>query len=195
MLRGLRASRRVPLSIDTRKAAVAEAACGAGAVLVNDVSGLADPELAAVAARCDAGLVVMHNRLSVLRSGSWYPRRPYGDVVADVAAELRALAERAVAAGVPPERLIFDPGLGFGKSPDDNLGLLRGLRALPRPLLVGTSRNGFIRRVLDLPIDQREEGTAAVVALAVAGGADVVRVHDRRAMARVARLADAVVRA
>jgi dihydropteroate synthase len=163
--------------------------------VVNDVSGLADPDMPAVAARHGAVLVVMHNRASVLRGGVMYPERPYGDVVAEVAAGLGALAARARAAGVPAERLVFDPGLGFGKSPEDNLALLRGLAALPRPLLVGPSRKSFIGHVLGLPVAEREEGTAAAVALSVAGGADIVRVHDVRAMARVARLADAVVRA
>lgn len=194
VLAGLRAACDLPLSVDTRRASVAEAACRAGAVVVNDISGLQDPELPGVAAGHGAALVVMHNRRSLLRDGSWYPERPYGDVVAEVAEELHDLAERAVRAGVPRERLVFDPGIGFGKTPADNLALLRGLRSLPRPLLVGPSRKSFIGHVLGLPPAERDEGTAAAVSLAIAGGADVVRVHDVRAMARVARLADAIVR-
>jgi dihydropteroate synthase len=187
-LRAIAARVRVPISVDTSKAAVAEAALAAGASLVNDVRGLTrDPELAAVVARHGVPAVVTHDA----------PPDGRGDLVASVVRELARRLERALAAGIAWEHLIVDPGFGFGKDWRQNLQLLRRLgelRVLGRPVLVGTSRKGTIGRVLGLPEDERVEGTAATVALAVAGGADVVRVHDMRAMARVARMSDAVVR-
>ena len=178
----------VPLSIDTSKAAVAEAALAAGAALINDVRGLsADPDLAAVAARAGVPVVVMHDRAPDGR----------GDLIASIVGELARRLDRALAAGIAWEQLIVDPGFGFGKTPRENLELLRRLselRALGRPILTGSSRKGTIGRVLGLPPAERVEGTAATVALAIAGGADVVRVHDVRPLARVVRMADAVVR-
>jgi dihydropteroate synthase len=121
----------------------------------------------------------------------------YADLVTDVLASLRASLSRAREAGVPTENVILDPGLGFGKGPEHNLEILRRLEefnALGRPLLVGTSRKSTIGLVLDLPVEERLEGTAATVALAIANGADMVRVHDVKAMTRVARMSDAIVR-
>ena len=188
VIRALAGRIAVPLAIDTSKAAVAEAALAAGASMVNDVRGLtADPDLAAVVARAGAAVVVMHDR----------PADGRGDLLASILRELARRLDRALAAGIAWEQLIVDPGFGFGKGPRENLELLRRLgelRALGRPILAGTSRKGTIGRVLGLPPDERVEGTAATVALAVAGGADLARVHDVRAMARVARMTDAVVR-
>lgn len=194
----------VPISVDTSKAAVAEAALRAGAVIVNDVWGFRlDPAIAEVTARHGAAAVLMHNRsrrehVSIDPAlGGMYLGADYTDVVADVAAELRISIELARGAGVPDDHIILDPGLGFGKSVAQNLELLdrlAELRSLGYPLLVGPSRKSFIGYTLGLPPDQRVEGTAATVAIAIARGADIVRVHDVQAMARVARMADAVVR-
>jgi dihydropteroate synthase len=190
----------VPISVDTYKSEVAEAALEVGASIVNDVWGLGrDPRIADVAARYGAVLVVTHNRAAAARVdalGGLYPEVAYADVVAEVAEGLRRAAARAESRGVPRDRIWVDPGLGFGKTPAQSLELLRRLRelALGYPLLVGPSRKSFLGRVLGLPVGERLEGTAAAVALAVAGGADVVRVHDVQAMVRVVRVADAVVR-
>jgi len=178
----------VPISIDTTKAEVARQALGRGAHLVNDVSGLtADPEMARVVAHYRAPVVVMHNQ----------QRAAYRDVVAEVSQRLAFLVARAVEAGIAPQSIIVDPGLGFGKNARHNLEILRRLgelRRLGRPVLIGPSRKGTIGQVLGLPADQRVEGTAACVAVGIANGADLVRVHDVQAMVRVARMADAIVR-
>ena len=178
----------VPVSIDTSKAAVSDAALQAGASIINDVRGLtADPEMAAVAARAKCPVVIMHD-LKIESAERLIP---------DITRELSLRIERALAAGVEWENIIIDPGFGFGKTADLNLILLRRLReliALGRPILAGTSRKSTIGKVLGVDPDDRIEGTAATVALAIANGADIVRVHDVRQMARVARMTDAVVR-
>jgi dihydropteroate synthase len=182
----------VPISVDTRKAAVAEAALAAGAVAVNDVSGLRDdPALAPLVARTGAGLVLGHWP----RAGE-PPAEAPGPVGA-VLAGLRASIARARAAGVAPAQLAVDPGLGFGKPPHESLALLRGLAALHGlglPLVVGPSRKGFIGHVLGPAEQFGWEGTAAAVALAIAQGAAIVRVHDVARLVRVVRMADAIVR-
>jgi len=188
LIRALAGRVNVPIAVDTSKAAVAAAALAAGATLINDVRGLqADPDLAAVVARAGVPVVVMHDQVPDDR----------GDLLASIVGELSRRLDRALAAGIAWEQLIVDPGFGFGKGPRENLELLRRLgemRVLGRPILAGTSRKGTIGRVLGLPPDERVEGTAATVALAIAGGADLVRVHDVQAMVRVARMTDAVVR-
>jgi len=184
----------VPLSVDTRKASVAEAALAAGAGAVNDVSGLRhDPALAGVVARAGATLILGHWE-SRLPGARWSGADP----VAVVRDGLRWSLERAQAAGVAPERLAVDPGLGFGKPPRVSLALLRGidrLWALGRPVVIGPSRKGFIGRVLGAEAQLGWEGTAAAVALAIAGGAAMVRVHDVARLVRVVRMADAIVSA
>lgn len=194
----------VPISIDTYKAEVARQALAAGATIINDVWGLRmDPAMGQVAAHGGAALVVMHNRsrpkdaVQEARLGGRYLGVEYDDLIGDIARESQESVDLALAAGVPAERIIVDPGVGFGKTVEQNLELIRRLRelkALGYPLLVGPSRKSFVGYTLNLPPDQRVEGTAAAVALCIAGGADIVRVHDVAVMDRVVRLADAVVR-
>jgi len=205
VIEALRRATDAPISIDTYKADVARAALGAGADLINDVWGLRmDPAMPALAAESGAPVVLMHNRSKPqnaeqsARLGGRYVGVEYGDLLADVLRELRALVDDACAAGVVRERLIIDPGIGFGKTVEQNLRLLNHLdelRVLGLPILLGTSRKGFIGYTLDATPDDRSEGTAATVALGIVRGADVVRVHDVRAMVRVARMADAALRA
>ena len=175
----------VPVSIDTWKLPVAEAAVAAGATIINDVWGLQrSPGLAALAAREGLGLVVMHNQEGT----------EYNDLMGELVASLRRAIAVAEAAGVPSERVIVDPGIGFGKTAEQNLVVLRRLAemaSLERPLLVGTSRKSFIGRILDLPVEDRLEGTAASVAAAVLRGDDIIRGHDVREMSRAIRVAEA----
>jgi dihydropteroate synthase len=178
----------VPVSIDTYKSGVARRALEAGASMINDVWGLRrDPALAALVAEWGVPLVISANQRET----------DYGDIVPAVLDSLRWGIDRAVEAGVARENIIVDPGIGFGKTLEGNLEVLRRLdelKQLNRPILLGTSRKSMIGMVLDLPADQRIEGTAATVALGIAGGADIVRVHDVMQMSRVVRMADAVVR-
>jgi dihydropteroate synthase len=177
------------ISVDTFKAQVAEAALDAGAMLVNDITGLRfDERMAALVAERGVPVVAMSN----LRG------QPRHDPLGDVVRQLSGSIDRALAAGIEWGRIIVDPGIGFGLNAEENvqvLGRLGELRALGRPLLVGTSRKSTIGKVLGgLPESDRLEGTAATVALGIAQGVDIVRVHDVQAMARVARMADAIVR-
>jgi dihydropteroate synthase len=170
----------LPVSIDTQKPRVADTALAAGAVVLNDVSGLADPELASVAAHHHAYLVLTHN--------GWHADR-------EVLPTLHALVEQAMHAGMQEQRLILDPGLGFGKTLEHSLRVLReldGLTALGFPVLVGASRKGFIGRVLDVPPNDRLEGSLACAAIATMKGASILRVHDVRPSVRAARMAWAV---
>ncbi len=192
------------LSVDTYKAEVAEAALKAGAGMVNDVWGLrADPRMAEVVARYQVPMVLMHNRSTPqhaeirARLGGRYVGVDYDDLLADVRRELLESVALAHAAGVPDEHIILDPGIGFGKTVAQNLELVNRLdeiRALGYPVLLGVSRKSFIGYTLDLPPDQRLEGTAAAVAVGIVRGADIVRVHDVGFMTRVARMTDAIVR-
>ena len=178
----------VPLSIDTTRAAVAAAALDAGADIVNDVWGVsADKEMLSLASERGVPIVLMHNREQ--------PR--YRNVVAEVLADLSRALDAALAAGVAWESTIVDPGIGFGKTAEQNLAVLHDLHLLAtlgRPVLLGTSRKSTIGKVLDLPADERVEGTTATTALGVAAGVDIVRVHDVQPNVRVARMADAIVR-
>ncbi|MEW6048053.1 MAG: dihydropteroate synthase [Bacillota bacterium] len=203
VIRALASQTDVPISVDTRKARVAQAAVEAGAQLVNDVSGLAhDPEMARTVARLGVPVVVMHMRGT---PATMQNLTAYEDVVADSARELRARVRLALDTGISPDRIVVDPGFGFAKTAEQNFELLARLPEWaqqarlpgfePFALLVGTSRKSFIGKVLGgLPPLERVEGTAATVALAIAGGADIVRVHDVKVMRRVAAVADAVVR-
>jgi len=178
----------VPISVDTTKPAIAEAALAAGADLINDVWAVGDDDsLARLAADHGVPLVVMHNRAEAR----------YRTFMPELLADLQRALDRAAGVGVPWDDLIVDPGFGFGKTPDHNLELLRELgtlRLLGRPILLGTSRKSTLGWVLDLPADQRLEATLATTALGIAAGVDVVRVHDVEANVRVARMTDAVVR-
>lgn len=178
----------VPISVDTTRASIARRAIALGARLVNDISGLeSDPEMVHTVQESAAGIVIMHGRRV----------RRFQHVVDDVLDFLSGATERATRAGIPVRGIIVDPGFGFAKRPEENLELLRrlrDLRTLGFPVLCGTSRKSTIGEVLDLPVDDRLEGTMATVALAIANGADMVRVHDVRVAVRVSRMTDAVVR-
>ena len=185
----------VPISVDTRKAEVAEAALGAGATVVNDVTAGADPRMFEVVRGRGAALVLMHMK-GEPKTMQEAPH--YGDVVGEVKEFLAERVEAAVFGGIEPERIAIDPGIGFGKDLEHNLTLMHHVDALlelGRPVLVGPSRKRFIGSLLDLPDDQRVEGTAAAVAWMVTRGAHVVRVHDVREISRVVRVVDAIARA
>lgn len=196
----------LPISIDTYHAEVAAAALDAGAHLINDIWGLRQPSggwnqpLATVARARDVPIVLMHNRraqATIGALGGHYPAVEYDNLIGDIISELREAAVYAEAQGIRREQIILDPGLGFGKTPEQNLILIRRLRefcSLGRPLLIGASRKSFIGLPLNLPPHQRDEGTAAVTALAIQGGADIVRVHNVLMNVRAARISDAIVR-
>lgn len=190
----------VPISIDTYKSEVAEAALTAGAVIVNDISGLKfDPRMAETAARHGATLVAMHIK-GTPKTMQQHP--VYEDLLKEIQEYLMESISSARDAGV--DQIIVDPGIGFGKTTEHNLTLIRSLsefKKLGCPILVGPSRKGFIGTILKsydgvpLPVDQRLEGTAAAVAISILNGANIVRVHDVKAMKRVAMVADAICRA
>lgn len=186
----------VPISVDTCKPAVARAALAAGAHLLNDVTGLqGHPEMAAVAAEHRVPVIAMHMQG---RPRTMQVNPTYRNLLGEIAAYLARSVEIALRAGIPRSQVVIDPGIGFGKTLQHNLEILRRLgelRALGQPLLIGTSRKSFIGRILGgVPPTERVEGTAATVALAVAAGVDIVRVHDVAHMVRVVRVADAIVR-
>ena len=192
------------ISIDTYKAQVAEEAIRAGAHIINDVWGLrADPELAQVAAKYKAPVILMHNRSNPAsvdvreKLGNAYIGSEYQNLIEDVKKELLESVALAKNAGVNESHIVLDPGIGFGKTREHNLELINRLceiRSLGYPVLLGPSRKSFIGFTLDLPPDQRVEGTAATVSVGITRGADIIRVHDVKEMARVAKMTDAVVR-
>lgn len=196
VIRHLATTHDIPISIDTRKAEVARRALEVGAQIVNDVSGLtADPAMAAVVADAGVPVVVMHAK-GTPKDMQHDPQ--YDDVIDEIRAWLASRVEAACQAGIRKDRLIIDPGIGFGKRLIDNLLILKFLStfsSLGCPILVGPSRKSFIGKLLGVPEDERLEGTAAAVAIAIANGAHIVRVHDVRAMVRVAKMTDAIVRA
>jgi dihydropteroate synthase len=192
VIEGLRARGfALPISIDTMKAAVASAALAAGADLVNDVAGLADAALARLVARTGVPVVVMHMRGTPADMQS---RASYGDVAAEVRAELAEALLRAETAGIAPDRIILDPGIGFAKTAEQNLELLArlGELRLGRPLLVGPSRKSFIGKVTGAAVEDRLPGTLAAVTVAVLAGAEFVRVHDVAAARQAALVAAAI---
>jgi dihydropteroate synthase len=186
---------RIPISIDTYKAVVAREAVEAGAVMVNDISGLLyEPELARAVADSGAALVLMHTRG---RSKTMYGEAVYADLIGEVAGELRQRIQCATAAGVPIQQIVIDPGIGFAKRPPHSYGVLARLaelaQALDRPLLVGPSRKSFMREALGgVAASERDWGTAAAVTAAVLAGAHVVRVHAVAAMVQVVRVAEEI---
>ena len=185
VVRGLARDAGVPVSIDTYKLEVAEAAVAAGATILNDVWGLTrSPGMADLAARRRCALVVMHNQ-----DGTDYR----GDLIEEIKRFLAESVRRALDAGVPRENVIVDPGIGFGKTAGHNWEVLRRLdelKTLGQPILIGTSRKSFLGKLLDLPVSDRLEATMATVVASVLRGADVVRVHDVLAMTRAVRVAD-----
>ena len=204
VIQGLARSTDVPISIDTSKAEVARAALEAGAAIINDVWAFRlDPELASLAAERGCPVILMHNRSRPQdarfeqRLGGRYVGARYDDLLEDIARELQELVDAAIAAGVNRQQIVIDPGIGFGKTVEQNLTLIRRFdrfAELGHPVLCGPSRKSFIGYTLDLPPEERIEGTAAAVAIAIARGADIVRVHDVKPIARVARMCDAILR-
>ena len=194
----------LPISVDTYKSEVAEAALSAGADWINDVWGLrADPKMASVAARAKAPVVLMHNRSKPAeaelqtRLGGRYIGSVYNDLIADISAELLDSVSIATKAGIEKDHIILDPGIGFGKTIDQNLELINRLNeicTLGYPVLIGPSRKSFIGYTLDLPPSDRIEGTAAAVAVGIVRGASIIRVHDVMQIVRVARMTDAITR-
>lgn len=194
----------IPISIDTYKSEVARQAIEAGATILNDVWGFRmDDAIARVAAQTGVAVVLMHNRSKPkdaqqeAQLGGRYVGVEYVDLLGDIKRELNDSIDLALNAGVKHDRIIIDPGIGFGKTVEQNLELvnrLNELKTLGYPILVGPSRKSFVGYILNLPPDQRVEGTAAAVTVCIDRGADIVRVHDVAPMTRVARIADALVR-
>jgi len=178
----------VPISVDTTKAAVAERALSAGAHILNDQWALrSDPAMARLVAEYGVPVVLMHNQTHT----------GYNDLIGDIITYFNESIQLAYTAGISRDQIIIDPGFGFGKRVEDNLELIRRLKELScfgLPVLIGVSRKSTIGFVLDLPVEQRLEGTAAAVAVSIVNGADIVRVHDVREMTRVARMTDAIIR-
>ncbi|MBT9171683.1 MAG: Dihydropteroate synthase [Syntrophomonadaceae bacterium] len=186
VIAAIRSASSIPISVDTSKVAVAEAALAAGAGMLNDVwSGRKEPAMLELAARAEVPICLMHNRAEAV----------YADVVGEIVTDLLECAEAALSAGVRHENIILDPGIGFGKTPEHNLRVLNRLRELTGlgyPVLLGVSRKSVIGRVLDLPVNSRLEGTAAAVAFGVIQGVKISRVHDVLAMRRVIRMTEAM---
>ena len=178
----------VPISIDTYKSEVASRAVKAGAVMINDIWGLRrDSRIAQVAAEAGVPVILMSNQRDA----------PHPDIMPELISDLQRVISMARQAGVPESDIIIDPGIGFGKTLEQNLEIIRRLaelKSLGRPILLGSSRKSMIGLVLDLPPDQRLEGTAATIAIGIANGADIVRVHDVKQMLRVCQMSDAIIR-
>lgn len=200
VIQGLSGKLRIPISVDTQRSEVGQAALAAGAEMINDVSGLrTDPSLGEIARRARAPLILMHMR----GTPRTMQRKPFArNVMRDVTAGLRDSISRAARAGVPASKILIDPGIGFGKSHEQNFEILARLPELARigcPIVIGTSRKGFLGKALvkpgepPAPPDKRLLGTAATVTASILGGAHIVRVHDVAEMARVARVADRLI--
>ena len=186
---------KIPISIDTYKSSVARRALDLGATIVNDISALqCDPDMASVVAEAGVHVILMHIKGT---PGNMQLHPHYDSLISEIISYLKIRIQVAADAGISSDQIIIDPGIGFGKTVVHNLEIIRRLRefsSLDKPILIGTSRKSFVGKVLDLPADDRLEGTAAPVAVAIANGADIVRVHDVREMARVACMTDAIVR-
>ncbi|WP_420628119.1 dihydropteroate synthase [Candidatus Leptofilum sp.] len=204
VIEAVRTAVSLPISIDTYRANVAEAALAAGANWVNDVSGFRmDSQMAQVVATANCPVVLMHNRSKPKnvaqeeRLGGRYVGVEYDDLISDIKKELGESVEIAIKAGVSESNIILDPGVGFGKTVAQNLQIVNQLdqfKTMGFPILLGTSRKSFIGYTLDLPPEERLEGTAATVAIGIERGADVVRVHDVKPIVRLAKMTDALVR-
>jgi dihydropteroate synthase len=190
----------VPLSIDSSKYEVAQQALAAGASILNDQWGLkTEPKLAELAAKRNVPIILMSNQRDIggYDAGVGRDTASYNDVMSEVIMSLRKSVAEAQRAGVSKENIIIDPGIGFGKTWQQDIEIIRRLKELETmglPILVGTSRKSLIKMVLNLPANQRVEGTAATVAVSIANGADIVRVHDVKQMVRVCKMTDAIVR-
>ncbi len=204
VIKAIRQAVNIPISVDTYRADVARAALDAGADWVNDVWGLQmDPALAGLIAKKRCPVVLMHNRskpkdvIQAKKLGSMYLGAKYDDLFADIMRELQESIDLALAAGAQKSQIIIDPGIGFGKSITHNVQLINELdrfKVMGYPILLGPSRKSFIGYTLDLPPEERVEGTAAAIAIGIDRGADIVRVHDVKEMVRVARMTDRIVR-
>jgi dihydropteroate synthase len=204
VIRAIQAELDVLISVDTYRAEVAAAALDAGANWVNDVWGLRmDPNMAGLVAERGCPVVIMHNRSKPkdveqeTRLGGHYVGVAYEDLLTDIRRELEASIDLALAAGVGRRQIIIDPGIGFGKTVSQNLTLLNRLdyfKEMGYPILLGPSRKSFIGYTLDLPPEERVEGTAATIAIGIDRGANIIRVHDVKQMVRVARMTDAIVK-
>ena len=184
----------VPISIDTTKAEVAKDALEAGAAIINDISALRfDPQMASLASEQGVPVVLMHMRGT---SETMQHHLVYDSLISEIYSFLKERVEYAESLGIDSQKIIIDPGIGFGKSvPDGNLSIIKNLssfKALGKPILIGTSRKAFIGNVLNLGVEEREEGTAATISLAISNGAHIVRVHDVGKMKRVVKMVDAV---
>ncbi|WP_010632653.1 dihydropteroate synthase [Sporolactobacillus vineae] len=188
VIRAIRQHTDIPVSIDTYKAETAKRAIDVGADIINDIWGTkADPDMAATAAAYDVPIILMHNR----------DGNQYKNLIDDMKTDLRVSINRTLAAGVKPEKIILDPGIGFAKDYHQNLVVMNHLEAfheLGYPLLLGTSRKGFIGKTLNLDADQRVEGTGATVCLGIMKGCQIMRVHDVRPITRMAKMMDAMLR-
>lgn len=186
VIKAIRRQTDVPISIDTYKASTAQAALDAGADMINDIWGAkADPQMAQVAAARDVPIILMHNR----------DNRRYRNLIEDMKTDLRVSITIALNAGVAPDKIIIDPGIGFAKDYYQNLEVMNHLEEfheLGYPILLGTSRKGFIGKTLDLPVDRRVEGTGATVCLGIADGCQIMRIHDVAEIARMAKMMDTI---
>ncbi len=183
----------VPISVDTYKSQIAREALEMGVDIINDISSLSeDPDMASVVAESGAGIILMH---MLGRPRNMQENPQYGDVVSEIKRFLSGVIDKAVSSGISREKIVVDPGIGFGKRTEHNLEIVKRLselKSLGRPILIGVSRKSVIGNVLDLDVDERLEGTGALVACAIGNGANIVRVHDVKYMWRVARMVDAV---
>jgi dihydropteroate synthase len=204
VIKAIRQAVDVPISVDTYRANVARAALDAGADWINDVWGLRmDTGMAALVAEKGCPVVIMHNRskpkdvIQKEKLGGMYQGADYADLFADIIADLQVSIDLALAAGADKSQIIIDPGVGFGKSMAQNMQIINELdlfKVMGYPILLGPSRKSFIGYTLDLPPDERVEGTAVTVTIGIDRGADIVRVHDVKEMARIAKMTDAIVR-
>jgi len=195
VIRSLSKKTDVPISIDTYKAEVAKQALDAGAQMINDISALRfDPEMKKIASEYKVPINLMH----IKGTPKNMQKDPsYEDVIAEITEYLKQSIEIAQDAGIDPKKIIIDPGIGFGKRLEDNLNILKNLKKiciLNCPILIGCSRKSFIGKILDLPVEERLEGSLAALAVAVMNGANIIRVHDVKESKRVAKLVDAILR-